>query len=411
MQTTTAIDFLDPAFLEDPYPAYRRLRQESPVAYLEDDEMWVVSRYDDVVSVLRDPGTFSSRLGMGQLMAGRISPRFPGWDTDESFIVDGGFRLLIAADPPDHTTLRRLVSGPFSPRAITRSMAERVRAIAVEVVDDLLEAGDEADIVRDIAYPLPVLVIADVLGIPGERREQFKAWSDAMVGSLSGGGLRDAEQQTAAFEMMSYFKEVIHERRADPGEDFISLLVASELRDGSRLTSGELMFLCVLLLIAGNETTTNLIGNGTWALANHPDEARRLREDPELLPSAVEEALRYDGPVQALFRETTTDVEMGGVRIPAGSRIVPLFGSANRDEEKFPDGERFVVSRNAADHVALGNGIHFCLGAALARLEARIVGEELLSRTRSIELRDTPTRMSTFLLRGFRSLPVAVRPA
>ncbi len=406
---TATIDLLDPEVLENPYPHYSRLRHAGPISYVEADDLWLVPGYDDVLSVLRDPGTFSSRLGMGQLMAGRVSPRLAGYESADTYMTDGGFRLLIAADPPDHTALRRLVSGPFSPRAIAQSMGKRVYEIANEVVDDLLAAGEDADMVKQVAYPLPVLVIAEVLGIPSEYRAKFKEWSDAMVGTLAG-GLLGEESQIAAAELFGFFKEIVKERRENPGDDMISQLVSNELADGTRLTGGELTLLCVLLLIAGNETTTNLIGNGTSAMFANPDQARLLRDDPTLLGSAVEETLRFDGPVQTLFRATTRDVEFQGVHVPAGERVLPIFGAANHDERKWATAEFYDITRNPTDHVAFGNGLHFCLGAALARLEARAVAEVLLERTQSIEPAGEPERVKTFLLRGFKSLPVNVKP-
>ena len=406
--SSTSLDYrpFSAAVMADPYPWYERLRAESPVHYDEHDDLWVISRYDDVLHVLRDPATFSSAAGMSDLLVGG----YVGRRRAPEFVLDlAGMRLLIASDPPDHTVLRRLVSKAFTPREIM-ALEPRIRALTEAMVDDLIDAGDGADLVTQLAYPLPVIVIAELLGIPGERRDDFKRWSDDLVGALSG-TWDPSRGQFSGVEMFMYFSEVVAERTRKPGEDLISLLVARG-RDGeAALDPMEIVLFCALLLIAGNETTTNLIGNGAQALFDHPDQARRLRDSPSLVPAAVEEALRYDAPVQALFRATTAGVRIGDVEIPAHARVMVLFASANRDESHFPDAGRFVVDRNPSEHLGFGSGIHLCIGAPLARLEARVVAETMLRRVRRLEPTGDPSRVESFILRGFTSLPVRATPA
>jgi cytochrome P450 len=402
--TVDDYDPFDPRIQHDPYPWYRALRDTEGCHLVEADEFYVVSRYEDVLEVLRQPRLFSSELGMGALMRGEISPRFARPRRQDVDIA--ALRVLIATDPPDHTTLRRLVGRGFTPRAIAQ-LEPRVRAIAGECLDQLLEAArsDEADLVRELAEPLPVLVIAELLGIPGERRGDFKRWSDDVVGVLSGRGDVDRAQASMA-EMFEFFVTTSEERRRAPGDDLISALVASS-EDGT-LSAMEIVVFCVLLLIAGNETTTNLISNFMTVLFEHPDVEQRLRAEPNLIPAAVEEALRFDGPVQGLFRATREPARLRGTLLPANARVLVLFGSANRDGRQFSDPDRFVVERDPRDHVAFGAGIHLCLGAALARLEARVALETLLARTRAIAPRPGAARVDSFILRGFVRVPIAV---
>lgn len=392
MAPLESIDLASPAFFADPYPAYRRLRDEAPVHQVATGT-WLLSRYDDVSRALRDHDRFSSSpMNMG-------AP---------------GFKFLIGSDPPDHTRLRRLVNRPFHPAAIAQ-LEPRIRAICAELVDELCEANDrgDADLVQHVAYPLPVIVIAELLGIPIERRADFKRWSDAMIGGMDEGFDRSAGA-LAAMEMFGYFNDVIAERRSAPGDDLVSLLVGGS----EPLDNQELLMFCMLLLVAGNETTTNLISNGALALFDRPAAVTRLREAPGLIPAAIEEALRFDAPVQSLMRRTTEDVVLGdGQRVPEGDTVVVLYGAANRDERHYgPDADDFVVDRyehvrGVADHVGFGAGIHYCLGAPLARLEARVVAETLLERTRGMKPAGEGRRTASMLVRGLTSLPVTFEPA
>lgn len=398
-------DLLDPDVREDPYPWYHELRERAPVHYSEQDDLYVVSRYDDVVSVLRRPEVFSSELGMGALMRGEISPRLRRERTSEIDIA--ALRVLIATDPPDHTLLRRVVSRPFTPRAIA-DLEPRIREIAATCVDDLLAAdeGGRADFVAHLSAPLPVLVIAEMLGIPADRRDDFKRWSDDVVGAL--GGTSDLTAgQASMLEMFEFFTTAAEERRKSPGDDLISVLVRGS-EDG-RLEPMEIVVFSVLLLIAGNETTTNLLGNTLAAFWAHPDADAAVRRAPELLAGVVEESLRYDAPVQALFRQTRQVAEVAGVLLPSGARVLVLFGAANRDPRFFLEPDSFDANRQRNEHIGFGAGIHLCLGAALARLEARVALSELFDRTIAVTPRLPGRRIESFILRGYASLPVEVQ--
>lgn len=371
--------------------------------------------------MLRNPTVFSSELGYGGMMGGSAQ-RLPGGDphrqralTDSGMgvMMQGfaGLRVLIATDPPDHTRLRRLVSKPFSPRSIW-ALEPRLREICETLVDELLDARVDgvADLWQHISYPLPTMVIAEMLGIPSERKADFKRWSDAIVNGLPLGGGGDMTQgAVGAMEMFQYFDDVIRERRAEPRDDLISLIIQDTGDDEHPLTTPELIAFCVLLLIAGNETTTNLLGNFFEATHEHPHELQHLRHDPELIPSAVGEALRYDSPVQEQWRGLTEPAEIAGVELPAGARPMTLFASGNRDRAAYgDDAEEFRSDRNPTDHVALGTGIHVCLGAALARLETRVAISTLLERTTVIERADDPTRPLSPVLRGLRVQPLRI---
>ena len=391
--TTIAYNPYRPEVVEDPYPWYEQLRDDSPVHHVPELGIWVLSRYDDVLAALRDNQTFSSKQGSMSGPMGMAS--------------DGPFRFLIFSDPPDHTKLRRLVNRPFTPSAIAR-LEPRIRELCTRMVDEMFEANEEgtADLILHLGGPLPVTVIAWLLGIPPERGPDFKRWSDAMLGGTSP-DFDYSKGAQSSMEMFTYFGEVATARQSDPGDDLISMLVSGP----EPLSTSEILMFCMLLLIAGNETTTNLIGNGALALFDHPDECERLRADPSLVPVAIEEALRYDSPVQALGRTTTRAVEIGGVTIPAGASVMPLYGSANRDPRHWgDDADRLRIDRNPTDHVAFGAGIHYCLGAPLARLEARIAAEELLRRTRSMHPNGPIERVHNPIVRGPRSLPITIEP-
>ncbi len=408
---TTVVDFdpFAPDVIDDPYPHYASLRDEAPVCRIEADNLWMVTRYDDVAAVLHDPATYSSAQGMGELMSGKVG-RNRVRASDLLGLDLRAMRVLIATDPPDHTRLRRLLSRAFTPRAITE-LEPHLRETCETLVDDLLAAADrgEGDLVAQLAFPFPVIVIAELLGIPPERRDDFKRWSDALVGALSG-NWNPVEAQQTLTEMFLYLADVVERRRREPGDDLISRLVAgSDPDDPDALSSIEITLFAVLLLVAGNETTTNLLGNGAAALAAHPDQARLLHDQPDLLPAAIEEILRWDSPVQGLFRGTTRAVTLAGVDLPAGAMLLVSFAAANRDSRHFPDADRFDIRRRPTDHVAFGHGIHYCLGASLARLEARLVGEALLARDARLEPLPGASRVESSLLRGFTRFPVEVR--
>ncbi len=399
---------IDPAVQVDPYPYYAALRREGAVTYLPDDDLWVVPRFEDVWHIVRDPESYSSKA-LQALAVGAVSAR-TGARPDIRELDAKMPDSLIASDPPDHTRLRRLVSRPFTPRAIN-ILAEEVRTICEDVVEDLLLAGErgEADLVQQVNFPLPVLVIAAALGIPSERRDDFKRWSNALVGRLDGQPLSDAAMGDMV-EMAAYFGEVVQERAADPGDDLISWIVQGSQASGEPLEARDLVSFCSLLLIAGNETTTNLLGNAFSAFFENPEQFERVKQVDDLGP-VVEEVLRYDSPVQGILRLTNHELQVADATIPPDAVVMILFGSANRDERRWPDPDRFDVDREQIDHLGFGSGIHLCLGAHLARLEATIALDVLRTRLGRIEPRAPATRFGSSILRGLTSMPVHVERA
>lgn len=380
-----------PEVKANPYPYYAHLRRHAPVYQVEAAGLWAVSRYDDVLYVLRNPQLFSSTVLIAALL-GDLNP-----------VPEAA--NLIASDPPVHSRLRKLVNRAFTPRLIAE-LEPRVREITIDLLTCVAPQG-EFDLVHDLSTPLPVIVIAEMLGVEPEHRVEFKRWSDDIVHAANGvsGEERDQAQRSVA-EFRGYFERAIDARRAEPRNDLISALVRAE-EEQQMLTAAEILSLTTLLLIAGNETTTNLIGNAVLALLAHPDTLARMQRDPSQIPAIVEETLRYDGPVQGIFRQATQDVELSGTTIPAGSLVFPLFASADRDERQFPDPDRFDITRNTNDHIAFGFGIHFCLGAPLARLEAKVALEEMVARLCGWSHKeDQVTRIDSFFLRGPKTLPM-----
>ena len=410
IRPVTTFEVFDPAVLADPHPEYARLRAEPGLAYVPLLDAWAVSRYADVTAVLRDPLLFSSAKGMGEMMS--MVSDVPLTEDGREMGAGSLGRSLIASDPPVHTTMRRLVNRGFTPRVIG-GYEPRVREIAEHLVDEMIEKGADggADLVRDLTYPLPVTVIAEMLGIPAERKEQFKRWSDAAVAAFS--LTPDAERfRVAGEEMYEFFVEVIVERQTHPNDDLISMLVTRGADGEDPLTVDELVGFSILLLIAGNETTTNLIGNWMRMLVDRPDVEAALRDDPSKIAASFEEQLRYDGPVQSLFRGTTAPTEIGGQAVDAGTRIMVLFAAANRDEAKWgPDADTYRLDRQPTDHVGFGHGIHLCLGRPLAQLEARVTAEVLFERTSALELSGDIVGTQSFLLRGCTQIPLTVKPA
>jgi cytochrome P450 len=409
-----------PALVEDPYAWYAELREHDPVHYSPSLDAWFVARYDDVLRVLRSPEEFSSSaiLAPRGEIRGPLGGTAPGAGADASRRPGGLMgampdpsRFLLTADPPDHTKLRRLVSKPFTPSAIA-ALEPHVRALTEKLVDDLIAASarGEADLIGHLGGPLPLLVIAHMLGIDAEHEVAFREWSSAMTLGAPGDFSR-AMRPGMMFEMIGYLAEAIDARRADPRDDIISMLVTG----AEPLDAQELLMFTVLLLIAGNETTTSLIGNGTLALWANPEQLERLGADASLVPACIEEALRYDSPVQALSRQTTITVDVGGITISEGQRIYVLYASANRDVQHFDDPAQFRIDREPGDHIAFGNGIHFCLGAALARLEGQVAAETLIGRVRTISpagpmvRKPTPPQPGPALLRGVARLPVTIK--
>jgi cytochrome P450 len=396
---------LRPEIRANPYSFYTQIRSQDPVYWDEAMGFWVLTRYDDVAYVFNDT-RFSRAQGLRQGFK-----RLPEPEQEIGKPVYQAFsKMMTYADPPYHTQLRGLVNKAFTPR-----MVERMRGHIQQIVDNLLDtiqARGQMDVIHDLAYPLPIIVIAEMLGLAAEERERFKGWSDDLFAIL--GIVRHSPDlmERAAHglaEMTNYITALSQERHLQPREDLLTGLV-TVVDEGNRLSQEELVANVSLLLAAGHETTTNLIGNGMLALVHNPDQMQKLRDNPTLITSAVEEMLRYDNPVQIVYRSAAEDVEMEGKRIGQGQLVNLVVGAANRDPARFSDPDRFDITRHEGRHVGLGLGIHFCLGAALARLEGEIAFTTLLRRfsefqlaTDSLEWQEHPT------FRGLKSLPVTFR--
>jgi len=422
-----SIDFdpIAPSSWADPYPTYRALRDAAPLHRSASSGFYSVSRYEDALFVLKHPELFSSRAMFTVLMNNgqegfpplswdfvRFLVRFPLRTRLNPFAFPRA-RNLIADDPPVHGTLRNAVNRGFTPRRIA-AWEPRIRALVDELLGTLpgvqpsgSSGGQPFDVVHDFAIPLPVTVIAEMLGVEPERRRDFKRWSDAVIeGSTGAGRTRPFAPAfvDAILELMGYLRRSIDRRQRDPGDDLISAILA-EAPGGTRLSPTEAVMFVQLLLVAGNETTTNLIGNAVQALLDHPGQLARVQGDPALVPALVEEALRFDAPVQTVFRTATRDVELAGATVPQGATVAVLIGSANRDERRFPAPDAFDVSRDARGHLAFGFGEHFCLGSALARLEARVALEALVPMLGRCERASAQRELlDSFLVRGPRRL-------
>ncbi|MCH8813625.1 MAG: cytochrome P450 [Chloroflexi bacterium] len=392
----------DPKFRANPYPTYKRLLEEAPV--FQSPLGVVLSRHRDCESVLRNHRKWSSDLR--NATDSGFEPNLDLFDLDRPFLF---------LDPPDHTRLRSLVSRAFTPRVV-----EELRARVQVIVDDLLNAVSEQgimEVIDDFAHPLPVIVISEMLGVPSQSHSQFREWSAELAKSLDpelAAQPEAVERQRRAIALFDdLFKELIAERRDKPKGDLLSALVQAE-EEGDKLTEGELLSTCRLILIAGHETTVNLIGNGVLQLLRHPDELQKLRDDPSLAGSAVEEILRYDPPVQLTGRIALEDMEFDGVAVPKGHGVTCLIGAANRDPERFPDPETFDITRGDDRHLSFGFGIHFCIGAPLARVEGQVALATFVRRLKSPELLTKSPKYKNFVLRGLESLSVefgGMRPA
>jgi cytochrome P450 len=383
-------------YLGDPHAAFRRLRADDPLHWYAEGPFWCATRHADVVEVSRSPRTFSSAHGT-QLF--EIPLRLAGRD----FGIMEGAPSIIQMDPPAHNRHRKLVISAFTPRMVA-ALESRVRALARESVA-AIRPGEPFDFVERIAIPLPMFVIAELLGVPSSDYGTFRRWSEAMIAAGSHGPRPDT--LPTVVELFGYMIEKIAERRRAPREDVLSKLALAEL-DGARLTDPELGAFCLTLLVAGNETTRNLIAGGMHALLEHRSQWEALCADPRGLSNAVEEMLRFVSPIQNFARRVQHDTELAGKKLRAGEYVGLFYGSANRDEAVFgPGADTFDVRRPDADrHVAFGFGEHLCLGASLARLEARVMFEELLARGPGFSLAGAPRRVPSVLVNGLTELPV-----
>ncbi len=400
----------------DPYPIYEDLRTTDPVHRTSMMQGWVLSRHADVDAVLRDHRRFSSDFTQSagydrERRAGAYDRALEAAGLEE--VQRDRMRRafdepnLLGLDPPDHTRLRSLVNTAFTPRQV-EIMRPRIEAVVDELLD---EAGDgRIDMMEAIADPLPTVVIAEMLGVPAQDRVRFKQWSNAVARQLE--PTTQPHERVAATransELTEYFDDIIEQRRAEPRDDLISALIAAE-EEGDKLTREQMVGTLVLLLVAGNETTTNLIGNGLLALLRHPDQLERLRDDPDLMKNAVEEMLRYDSPVQMDVRRAVENTVIGGREIEAGQQVTMLLGAANRDPEVFAEPDRLDLGRDVRDHVAFARGNHYCLGAPLARAEGQIAFSRLLDRYSEMRLVGDPEFKDHIVLRGMKHLWVDVK--
>lgn len=373
-------------YANDPHEFYTWMRANAPVYFDEANNVWGIAKYDDVKAIARDPKSFSSAGGC-----------VPGM---------GPMPMMIDMDDPHHSRRRKIVNKGFTPRQV-RDLEAKVRAVCDEILDSVQPHGS-CDLVRDIAAPLPMIMIGDALGVAPEDRADLLRWSDDMVSAQSNSASEDALLAAAdAFaEYQAYAAKVIAERRSRPVDvDLMSILVHAEV-DGDALDDEELVQESLLILVGGDETTRHVISGGTEQLLRHPDQLEKLRQQPDLLPSAVEEMLRWVTPIKTMSRVVTADIEFGGQQMRQGQELVLLYHSANRDESVFDSPFDFDIERDPNDHVAFGFGTHFCLGASLARLEVRVMIERIVERMPDMELvGDTPTRPANFIT-GFEAMPV-----
>jgi cytochrome P450 len=372
----------------DPYPAYRELRATSPVCWNDVTKFWALLKYEDIRFVSSNPAMFCSAKGITIPDPAIANP-----------VQEGS---VLFTDPPRHRQLRKLINSGFTRRHVA-ILEPKIRQIVRGILDEI-EPDSTHEFAEEIAAPLPTRIIAELLGAPTDDWEQFRAWSDAATGTA------DPEIELDTFvaigQCYAYFQELVTARRAEPRDDMLSILVNAEI-DGHHLTDDDLLNFAFLLLVAGNETTRNLIALGTLALIAHPDQCRLLVDDPSLIPGAVEEILRWNSPVVHMARTAMIDVEIRGQLIQEGEVVVMLYGSANRDEEVFGwDSEEFKVTRHPNPHIAFGCGEHSCLGAQLARLEACVLFDELLRRFPSLELAGKVDRMRATMIPGVKRMPV-----
>ncbi len=367
----------------NPYDTYDRMRDKDPVHRMRLINAWVLTRYEDVDMVLRDHRRFLK---------------------DDEIIE---YRSMLNSNPPDHTRLRAIVSKAFTPRSVAE-LYPRIERMVSGLLDDL-EGEERIDLIEKFAFPIPITVIAEMLGVPSEDMDIFEAWSNdiSLVIEPYQTEEQEARVNRASEELFEYFEGIMEQRRREPQDDMITALMNAE-EEGDKLTHDELLGTLLLLLVAGNETTRNLIGNGTLALLRHPDQLQRLRDNPDLLDSAVNELLRYDSPVQLDGRIAQEDLEIAGTQIQAGERVISAIGAANRDPAAFTNPNAVDIGRREKSHISFGRGIHHCLGAPLAIMEGRIAFAALLDRYSSISLVSEPEFREQIVLRGVEELWVEV---
>lgn len=399
--TGLAFDPWDPEFVENPYPAYAELRERGRVHYFEPTNQWLVPHHADVSALLRE-----RRLGRTYLhrYSHEEFGRTPPPPEHEPFhtLNDHG---MLDLEPPDHTRIRRLVSKAFTPRTV-EGLRPYVHALADELVGRLVEAGG-GDLLTDVAEPLPVAVIAEMLGIPEADRHLLRPWSADICGmyELNPSEETAAKAVRASVEFSDYLRELIAARRKEPGDDLISGLIAAH-DEGDRLTEQEMISTAVLLLNAGHEATVNATVNGWYALFRHPAQLTALRADHSLIPTAIEELMRYDTPLQLFERWVLDEIEIDGTTIPKGAEIAMLFGSANHDPAVFPDPGRLDLTRRDNPHISFSAGIHYCIGAPLARIELAASMSALLTKAPTLTLAADPERKPNFVIRGLKGLSV-----
>jgi cytochrome P450 len=402
MTSITDVDLTNSAFRADPYPTYARLRAEAPICRVklpDGQTAWIVTRYDEAVTVLKDPRFGNDRE---KIMTPEQAARMP-WTPS---VVKRLSRMMLNLDAPDHTRLRALVHKAFTP-GLVANMLERIQTLTDELLD-AVEGRGRVDLIRDYALPLPTTIIAEMLGVPVCDRHKFHRWSNALV-SASGSTWGMLMMLPPMWAFLRYIRKLVKIRQAEPRDDLISALVQAR-EAGDRLSEDELLAMIFLLLLAGHETTLNLIGNGVVALLEHPAELDRLRKDPGLIKPAVEELLRYDSPVQmASERYAREEVTIAGIAIGRGATVHAMLGSANRDERQFDHADDLDITREPNRHLAFGQGVHYCVGAPLARLEGQIAINTLLRRFPEIKLAVPPKalrRRRGLGLRGLVALPV-----
>jgi cytochrome P450 len=394
-----------PEYVVNPYPQLHRLRAEDPVHWSSTLGVWILTRYTDVHAALRD-----SRFSC---MAGR-------WDQYEKFFLRGGSKTspmaemyskwMLQLDPPDHTRLRGLVNKAFTPRVV-EAMRPRIQAMVDDIIDRVIESGS-MEVMSELAFPLPILVIADLLGVPREDYEKIRNWTHALLPSLSPAISAQgvARVNDVIIEYREYFRALARERQREPKNDMLSALIAA--RDqGQKLSEEELLATCILLAFAGHATTAQLTGRAVLTLLQNPDQLTKLRDDPSLIGGAIEEVCRYESMLQLVYRTTTEAVTIGDKTIPPRQMVFVSLAGANRDPAQFPDPDRFDITRNSSKHVAFAYGIHYCVGAPLARLEGQIAINTILRRMQDLRLvSEGIQREPSLLLRGLVKLPVTFRP-